>query len=97
MRNMTKLLPALCSVAMAMSAGLAQADPVEAVYGFKVKDPAAFVSAFDTLFQSDAVKGNRVTLWAAEFDGSSPATHVLTVDFDSYQAMDEANARRRGR
>jgi hypothetical protein len=96
MRNMTKLLPALCSVAMAMSAGLAQADPVEAVYGFKVKDPAAFVSAFDTLFQSDAVKGNRVTLWAAEFDGSSPATHVLTVDFDSYQAMDEANARRRG-
>lgn len=95
MRNIKQLLVGLCSAAIAISSSLANADPLEAVYGFHVKDPAAFVSAFDTLFQSDSVKGGRVSLWAAEFDGSSPATHVLTVDFDTFQAMDEANARRR--
>ncbi len=95
MHKLKELLLGICSIVIALSAGLAQADPTEAVYGFEVKDPAGFVGAFDTLFESDAVKGNRVTLWAAEFDGTSPSTHVLTVDFDSFQAMDEANARRR--
>jgi len=95
MRNFKHLLLGVCSAAIAISSSVAKADPLEAVYGFRVKNPAAFVSAFDTLFQSDSVKGPRVALWAAEFDGSSPATHVVTVDFDSFAAMDEANARRR--
>lgn len=95
MRNMKRVLLGLCSAAIAISSGVAKADPLEAVYGFHVKDPAAFVSAFDTLFQSDAVKGGRVSLWAAEFDGSSAATHVVVVDFDTFEGMDEANARRR--
>lgn len=95
MHRLKELLLGVCSIAIALSTGLAQADPVEAVYGFDVKDPSAFAGAFDTLFESDAVKGPRVTLWAAEFDGSSPSTHVVTVDFDSFQAMEEGNARRR--
>lgn len=95
MRKAKELLLVVCATAIAIAGSAAKADPLEAVYSFAVTDPGAFVSAFDTLFESDSVKGNRVSLWAAEFDGSSPATHVVTVDFGSFQAMDEANARRR--
>ena len=95
MHTFRKLLLGVCSIAISLSTSLAQAEPTEAVYAFKVTNPAAFVGAFDELFQSDAVKGPRVTLWASEFDGSSPSTHVVTVDFDSFQAMEEGNVRRR--
>jgi hypothetical protein len=92
--NLRKLMLSTVATAVAFGGGLAKAGPIEAVYGLQVSDPAAMVSALDTLFQADAMKGNQVTLWTAVFAGTRPATHVVTATFDSYQAMDEANGRR---
>jgi hypothetical protein len=92
--NIRKLTLASFATAVAFCGGVAKAGPVEAVYGLEVSDAGALVSAMDTLFQADAMKGNQATLWAAMFTGTRPATHVVTATFDSYQAMDEANARR---
>ncbi len=92
--NFRKLTLATVAAAVVMGGGVANAGPVEAVYGLQVSDAPALVSALDTLFQADSMKGNQATLWAAAFTGTRPATHVVTATFDSYQAMDEANARR---
>jgi hypothetical protein len=92
--NFRKLTLATVATVMALCSGLAKAGPVEAVYGLKVSDAGAIVSALDTLFQADSMKGNQATLWAAAFTGTRPATHVVAATFDSYQAMDEANTRR---
>jgi len=89
-----KLTISTVVAAVAFWGGMAKAGPIEAVYGLQVRDAAAMVSALDTLFQADAMKGNQVTLWTAVFAGTRPATHVVTATFDSWQAMDEANARR---
>jgi hypothetical protein len=92
--NFKKLMLSTVVAAAAFWGGMAKAGPIEAVYGLQVSDPAAMVSALDTLFQADAMKGNKATLWTAVFAGTRPATHVVVATFDSWQAMDEANGRR---
>ena len=92
--NIRKLTLATFATAVVFWGGMAKAGPIEVVYGLEVSDAGALVSALDTLFQADAMKGNQATLWTAVFAGTRPSTHVVTATFDSYQAMDEAGTRR---
>ena len=68
------------------------AQGVERYVSFDVDNPAAFVSAFDTFRSSDVMTGNTMSLWAATFDGSNPATHVIVVGYEDYEALQETDA-----
>ena len=68
------------------------AQGVERYVSFDVNNPAGFVSAFDTFRSSDVMTGNTMSLWAATFDGSNPATHVIVVGYDDYEALQETDA-----
>ena len=68
----------------------ARADEVEAVIGLDVDNPRAFVSAMDNMFESGAMDGYNLAVWANAFDGDNPATHTLVASFagyESYQAL----------
>jgi hypothetical protein len=88
-------LSGLSTVLVSVS-GLAAAAPVQAVHGLDVDNSAAFLAAIDTLFESDDIAEHKVSIWAAVFDGSSPTTHVVVEEFDSYAQYDAQTARRLG-
>lgn len=89
-----QLSTTLIACALLATTGIAGAASVESVYGFDVSNPQAFVAAIDKLFESDDMKGHKVTVWASSYNGDNPSTHVLTANFDSYQAYQEGTARR---
>lgn len=75
---------------------IGNADTVEAIYGLDVSNPAVVVGALNKLFESDAMDGHVASLWATEFNGSNPTTHVIAADFDDYAAYEAMTAKRRG-
>ena len=74
--------------------GNASADPVENVIGLNVTSPGAFVASMDRLFESDAMDGYELSLWANSFDGTNPATHTIVARFEDYDAHDRLTAQR---
>ncbi len=85
---------ALTAVVLIGASGLASAAPVEAVYGFQVQNPPAFVAAIDRFLGTEDMKGSKISLWATEFNGQNPATHLIVGDFDSHDAYQAQTARR---
>ena len=71
-------------------------NPIEAVFNIDVEKPRAYVAALDRLFESEAMQDQKVALWAATFDGSSPATHVVVAEFDSYEQYVSQGSQRTG-
>lgn len=85
-------LAGMIAAAAIMAAGHAAADPVERYVALDVHNPDGFVLAMDRLQASDEMRGGRASLWGATFDGSSPTSHVLAIEYDDYadlQATDE--------
>lgn len=87
-RTITSLAVGLLAV------GNASADPVENVIGLNVTSPGAFVTSMDRLFESGAMDGYELSLWANSFDGTNPATHTIVARFDDYEAHDRLTAQR---
>ncbi len=58
------------AAALVSVSGMAQADPMQAVFSIDAENPAAFLSAMDTLFESDDMSDHKVSVWAAVFDGT---------------------------
>lgn len=73
--------------------GMALADPVERYVSFDVHNPRAFVAAFNEFRESGIMEGTTASLWAATFDGSNPATHVLAVSYDDYADLQNTDDR----
>lgn len=68
------------------------AQSVERYVSFDVHNPKALMSALDTFHESKVMEGSTRSLWAAQFDGSSPVSHVLVIGYEDYaelQMMDE--------
>ena len=82
------------SMALLGTSGLVSAAPVEAVYGFKVENPRAFVAALDTLLASDELKEAKVSLWATAFNGPNPTTHLIVTDHQSHDAYQKMTSTR---
>ena len=84
--------------AMALFAfgGLAKADSLEAVFSIDVDNQGAFIGALDKLFESNDMRDHRVNLWATEFDGTDPASHVIVAEYEDYEAYETLSQRRRG-
>ena len=76
------------------TAATATAAPVESVLGVRVSNPGVFLAALEMLNNSDATDGQHVTVWAAAFDGSSPSTHTVVVEYNSIEHYDRAIAKR---
>lgn len=97
---MGKTIRSIASVSMASllfaTGGMAQAEPMEAVFDLDVENPAALMSALNTLFESDDMSDHTVTLWASQFDGSSPGNHVIVAEYDDYEEYETLTARRVG-
>ena len=74
--------------------GLAKADPLEGVFSLEVTNPAAFMGAIEQLLASDTMRDHNITLWAAVFDGTDPATHVVVVEYEDYEDFEELTQRR---
>lgn len=77
---------------MALS-GLTHADPVERVVSFDVSNASAHMAALDEFFTSDLMRGQKATLWAPMFPGSSQANRTLVVSHDSFEDL-AVNGRR---
>lgn len=90
-----KVRRTIASLAIGLLAiGNASADPVENVIGLNVASPGAFVTSMDRLFESGAMDGYELSLWANSFDGTNPATHTIVARFEDYDAHDRLAAQR---
>ncbi len=81
------------SVLMLVGAG-AQAQQFEAVYSLENVSSSEAKAAMDDLFSDSAMKGSKVTLYAADF-GVRDGSHKIVVDFDNYAERDERDEIRR--
>lgn len=89
-----KAAPGGLTASLVLLAGMALAEPLQTVVSLDVEHPAAFVSALDTMLESDDLAGNKVSLWASVFDGTSPTTHVVVAEYDDYESYERRTARR---
>ena len=69
----------------------ASAQAIERYVSVNVSNPAAFVGAFDRFRNSGVMKGSTASLWANTFDGTNPATHVIVIGYDDYEALQETD------
>lgn len=84
----TKISSIVMSVALLLS-GYAQAQVIEAVYGIKYDSSSAAEAAIGELFQDDAIRGSKVTLYAHDFGVPGNATHTVVADYDNYAAREK--------
>ncbi|WP_405232941.1 hypothetical protein [Lentisalinibacter salinarum] len=89
-----KSLLTATSMALLGASSLGSAAPVEAVYGFEVENPPAFVAALDRFLATDEMKAAKVSLWATEFNGSNPTTHLIVTDHQSHDAYQKMTSTR---
>lgn len=92
--QLRRILIACGAALMGTTSGVVQAAPVEAVIGLDVDNSRAFVSAMDAMFESGAMDGYDLTIWANAFDGTNPATHTLVASFDGYESYDRLTRQR---
>lgn len=76
----------LAAIVMALSA-LSFADPVERVVSLDVSNSAAQMAALDQFFTTDLMRGQKATIWAPMFAGSSQANRTLVIAFDSFEDL----------
>ena len=74
--------------------GVTQAQQFEAVHAVNFESTNRAKAAMDSLFEDDAMKGARVTLYVSQF-GAPPASHLVVADFDDYDDYMERNEKRR--
>ena len=98
---MKTLISILASMALALGATFAHADdhaapsaPVGMVYGLDVSDPAAFAGAMGKYWSSPTGEQNPgvAILRQVVAGGESPISHIVSVVYPSYEAMDAAFA-----
>ena len=95
MKNQLRRVTLWCvSTVLIVTSGLATADPMEAVTGLDVDNPAAFIAALDRYYDSDGAHGN-VTIWAMDFAGESEISHLAIGNFDDYAEYEEVTNGRR--
>lgn len=97
MRKVT-IAALLMSLALLLS-GYAQAQAIEAVYGLKFDSTDAVEAAMTDLFEDDALRGSKATLYAHDFGVPGDATHTIVADYDSYAdraKMDKARRQSHG-
>ena len=98
---MKTLISILASMALALGAAFTHADdhaapsaPVGVVYGLDVSDPQAFAAALTKYWGSPTGEKNPgiAILRQVVAGGESPISHVVSVVYPSYEAMDAALA-----
>jgi len=75
--------------------GYAHAQAIERVISLNFDSSAGAAAALEELFQDSDMRGNKATLYAADFGVLSGASHVIVADHDSYGARAAADKRRR--
>lgn len=88
---------AICTILAAASlllSGLAQAQAIEAVYSLKFDSTAMVREALTELFEDDALRGSKATLYVHEFGVPGKATHTIVADYDNYAVRDKIDKAR---
>jgi hypothetical protein len=75
--------------------GYAHAQAFEAVYEISYESSSGAKAALDKLFDDEALRGNKVTLYANDFGVPGEASHTVVVDYDNYAARDKLDQARR--
>ncbi len=91
-KPITSMLVATASLFLA---GAAFAQKFEAVHSINFQSTSGAKAAMDRMFEDDAMKGARVTLYARSF-GDAAASHVIVADFDDYDEFMERQEARLG-
>ena len=76
-------------------AGASHAQQIEAVHLINADSTNRAEAALDTLFEDDAMKGARVTLYQYSF-GDMNSSHIIVADFDDYDDYMKSNEKRLG-
>lgn len=82
--QLRRFVVACASAALAGSAGLTMAAPLESVLGLDVHNPGAFLAALDKYYASSESQGRKVALWSVSFRGDSDVSHLAIANYDSY-------------
>jgi len=90
----TVITAVLMSFALFTSA-YAQAQAIEAVYGVKFESTASVKAAMSELFEDNAMRGSKVTIYAHDLGVPGKATHTIVADYDNYAARDKMDKARR--
>ena len=88
----TVISTALIGLSLLLS-GFAHAQAVEAIYQVSYESTSAVKAAFDDLFEDEALRGSKVSLYAHDFGVPGDASHTVVADYDNYAArakLDEA-------
>lgn len=70
--------------ALLLAWSTASGQAIETVYSLKYDNTDEAAAAIEELFEDDALRGSKVTLYAADFGVANGASHVVVADYDSY-------------
>jgi len=94
----TVISTALVGFSLLLS-GYAHAQAFEAVYEVSYESSSDAKAGLDELFEDEALRGSKVTLYAHEFGVPGEASHTIVADYDNYAArgkLDEARRESQG-
>lgn len=91
---MTRKILSAIAVTAAMLVGFgAHAQQFEAVHNINFESTSGAKAALDALFEDDAMKDAKATLYALDF-GDRKSSHLIVVDSDSYEVHMKNDAAR---
>ncbi|MGI9235648.1 MAG: hypothetical protein ACR2RD_18605 [Woeseiaceae bacterium] len=89
-----RAITTILAVVGVLLSGFAQAQAIEAVYSLKFDSTAMVEGAITQLFEDDALRDSKATLYVHEFGVPGKATHTIVADYDDYVARDKADEAR---
>ena len=93
-KQLQQMIAGWAGAALLATAGIATAEPLEAVTGLDVHDPQAFLAGLDRYYQTDAAQNGNVVIWAMDFAGESQISHLAIGNFDSYADYEKTTSDR---
>ena len=90
-----KILSAMSVAVFLLSAVGTQAQQFEGVHNINFESTSGAKAALDALFEDEAMKGAKATLYALDF-GDRKSSHLIVVDSDSYEDHMKNDEARRG-
>lgn len=85
--SIRKILSSTLAIIVMTVSALSYADPVERVVSLDASNTRAQLAAMDQFFTTDLMRGQKATLWAPMFPGSSPVNRTLVISFDSFEDL----------
>jgi hypothetical protein len=96
---MKKTIVSTIALSFALLGSYVQAQAIEAVYSLKFDSTDVVEAALTELFEDDALRGSKATLYVNDLGVPGGGTHTIVADYDNYAArtkLDKARVESHG-